>query len=79
MKIKTMVVMAAMVAGTSTAQADWDMPFFGDNNNNDWDMPFFGDNNNNDWNNNDWDMPFFGDNNSNDFFGNGNGRGWPHR
>ena len=74
MKLKTMVVMAALVSATS-AHADWDMPFFDDND--DWDMPFS--NNNDDWDmpffddSDDWDMPFFGD--DSDFFGNGNGRG----
>ena len=82
MKLKTLVVMAALV-GTTSAHADWDMPFFDDNDdwdapwsdNNDWDMPFFDDRD--DWDmpffddSDDWDVPFFGD--DGDFFGSGDG------
>ena len=44
------IITTAIILATSTAvSADWDMPFFGNNNsnNNNWDMPFFGNNSNN--------------------------------
>ena len=66
MKTLQTIAAATILAASTAVSADWDMPFFGNNNsnNNGWDMPFFGNNNSN---NNNWDMPFFGNNSNNGF------------
>ena len=48
MKILKFTAAALILASTTSVNADWDMPFFGNNNGNDnnWNMPFFGNNSN---------------------------------